>query len=80
MADGGAKSGAQQTSLPPDIPLPSPFPNPSVARVCSQPTLRAYEVALAQSDEAFEALLQRHGESIVFEPYKPQSLWKECYP
>jgi hypothetical protein len=42
--------------------------------------LRDYQVALAQSDEAFDTLLRRHGESIVFEPYNPQSLLKESYP
>ena len=78
VAAGGAKSRAQQPPLPPD--LPPPVENVPVERVWPQPTLRAYELALAQSDEAFEALLQRHGESIVFEPYNPQSLLQESYP
>lgn len=78
VAAGGAKSRAEQAPLPPD--LPPPVENVPVERVWPQPTLRAYELALAQSDEAFEALLQRHGESIVFEPYNPQSLLQESYP
>jgi anti-sigma factor RsiW len=77
VAVGGAKSRAEQPPLPSDLPLP--VEKVPVERVWSQPTLRAYELALAQSDEAFEALLQRHGESIVFEPYDPQSLLKESY-
>jgi anti-sigma factor RsiW len=78
VAAGGAPSGAEQAPLPPE--LPPPVENVPVERVWSQPTLRAYELALAQSDEAFEALLQRHGESIVFEPYNAQSLFQESYP
>ena len=78
MAAGGAPSGTEQAPLPPD--RPPPVEKVPVERVWSQPTLRAYELALAQSDEAFEALLQQHGESIVFEPYNPQSLLKEFYP
>ena len=78
VAAGGAKSRAEQAPLPPDLPLPAA--KVPVERVWSQPTLRAYELALAQSDEAFEALLQRHGESIVFQPYHPHSLLKESYP
>ncbi|MCY2990486.1 MAG: hypothetical protein NTY19_21800 [Planctomycetota bacterium] len=77
VATDGAKSAVDQTPLPPDLPPPSPPAKVLVERVWSQPTLRDYELALAQSDEAFEALLQRHGESIVFEPYHPHSLLKE---
>ena len=69
-----------QTPRQPHLPPPSPLANPPVELAWSQPTLRAYELAFAQSDEAFDALLQRHGESIVFEPYNPQSLMKESYP
>lgn len=78
VAAGGAPSAAERASLPPD--LPPPVEKTPVERDWSQPTLRAYELALAQSDEAFEALLQRHGESIVFEPYNPRSLLQESYP
>lgn len=46
----------------------------------SQPTLRAYELAFAQSDEAFDALLQRHSEAIVFAPSDSRSLFQECFP
>ena len=80
VADGGSQSVPDQTPLPPDLPPPSPLANSPIELAWSQPTLRAYELAFAQSDEAFEALLQRHGESIAFEPYNPQTLLKESYP
>jgi hypothetical protein len=80
VADGGSQSVPDQMSRPPHLPPPSPLANPPVEPAWSQPTLRAYETAFAQSDEAFDALLERHGESIVFEPYHPQSLMKEPYP
>ena len=80
VAAGGAKSALDQVPLPSDLPPPSPPAKAPVERVWSQPTLRAYELALAQSDEAFERLLERHGQSIVFEPYSLQSLLKESYP
>ena len=73
MAVGGPPSGTEQAPLPPDL-APSVEKVP-VERVWSQPTLRDYELALAESDEAFEALLQRHGESVVFEAYDPESLF-----
>jgi|GEM_PF-790041 len=77
VAAGGAKSGTERAPLLPGPP--QPLPNaPSAGG--TQPTLRAYELALAQSDEAFEALLERHGESIVFEPYNPNSLLQESFP
>lgn len=75
VATGGAKS--RMEPQPPGPPPPAA--NPAVEPVWSQPTLRAYKLALAQSDEAFDALLQQHGESVVFEPYDPQSVLKECY-
>lgn len=77
VAAGGAKPKVKQPPLSPGPPTPTA--NPAVERVWSQPTLRAYSLALAQSDEAFEALLQQHGDSVVFEPYDPQSVLKECY-
>jgi anti-sigma factor RsiW len=77
VAEGGSQSAADQPPLPPQLPPPSPPAKAPPERVRSQPTLRDYQVALAQSDEAFEALLERHGESIVFEPYNPESLLKE---
>ncbi len=70
---GGAKFGTQ-APLPAEALAPSAEEVP-VERDWSQPTLRDYEQALAESDEAFDALLQRHGESVVFEPYDPQSLF-----
>ncbi len=80
VAEGGLQSGPDQPPLPPHLPPPSPLAKPPVELAWSQPTLRAYELAFAQSDQAFDALLQRHGESISFEPYNPQSLLKESYP
>lgn len=70
---GGEKFGAQ-APLPADD-LATSLHKVPVERVRSQPTLRDYELALAESDEAFDALLQGHGESLVFEPYDPQSLF-----
>jgi hypothetical protein len=79
VADGGSSSAGDTT--PKQTPPPrSPLADPPVEFASSRPTLRAYELALAQSEDAFEALLQRHGESIVFEPYNLQSLLKESYP
>lgn len=43
-----------------------------------QPTLLAYELALAESDEAFEALLRRPGESMMFDRNDVRSLLEEC--
>jgi hypothetical protein len=80
VADGGSPSVPDQAQRQPRPPPPSPLANPPVELAGSQPTLRAYELAFAQSDEAFDALLQRHGESIAFEPYNPRSLLKESYP
>jgi hypothetical protein len=80
VAEGGSQSVPDQPPLPPHLPPPSPLAKPPVELAWSQPTLRAYELAFAQSDEAFDALLQRHGKSIAFEPYNPQSLLKESYP
>ena len=78
-----AKSGGVDAGRP-SPPAPRPgvpgrgeiAPNKSSS---SQPTLLAYERAFAQSDAAFDTLLQRHGEAVVFEPYKAQSLLQESY-
>jgi hypothetical protein len=77
IAVGGTKSPEDQASLRHDLP---PTVNASDERVWSQPTLHACELAMAQSDEAFDTLLQRQGESIKFQPYHPRSLLKEFYP
>ena len=77
VATAEAKPKVEPPPQPPGPPTPTA--DPAVERVWSQPTLRAYALALAQSDEAFEALLQRHGESVVFESYDPHSVLKECY-
>jgi hypothetical protein len=59
---------------------PNPERVPSPRPAAAPPTLHAYELALAQSDEAFESLLRRHSETIVFAPCKPHFLLKESYP
>ena len=77
MAIGGPTSAKEQAPLPADV-SPSPEKLP-VERTSSQLTLRDYVLAVAESDEAFEALLQLRYESVLFEPYDPKSLFEESY-
>jgi hypothetical protein len=73
VAISGPTPAKEQAPLPTDV-SPSSEKLP-VERTSSQLTLRDYVLALAESDEAFEALLQRHSESVVFEPYDLKSLF-----
>lgn len=77
VAIGGPTSAKEQAPLPADV-SPSSEKLP-VERTSSQLTLRDYVLALAESDKAFEALLQLRDESVLFEPYDPKSLFKESY-
>ena len=61
--------GGQRSTHPP--------PPPRLEPAVRQPTLWDYELALARSDDAFEALLRRDAESVVFERVDPRSLEKE---
>ncbi len=76
-AIGGPRSRTEQAAVPADL-APSVEKVP-VEQVRSHPTLRDYVLALAESDEAFEALLEHQDESVLFEPYDPQSLFKASY-
>ncbi len=65
---------------PPPVPVPEPEPTPAAAEsklVSSQPTWLALQRAVARSDEAFDALLARGGESLHFPPLDTQSLYQE---
>lgn len=75
VAIDGPKSDAERTPLARQVP-PATTQGPA-APTGSRPTWRDFALALAKSDEAFEALLQRDGESVVLVSHHPQSLWKE---
>ena len=77
VAIGGPTAATEQAPLPADL-APSVEKVP-VEQVRSHPNLRDYVLALAESEEAFEALLQRHDESVLFESYDPKSLFEESY-
>jgi hypothetical protein len=77
VAIGGPTSVKEQAPLLAEV-SPSSEKLP-VEQTSSQLTLRDYVLALAESNEAFEALLQLRDESGLFEPYDPKSFFKESY-